>query len=739
MWGRAVNGYSLHPAYEGAVTANSLIAEFASTPTRVDLLFSKPKDALLASNGGPTLSDGVTISVRAFDRAGHLTASAEYPITQAEFLARRWVKKTIAAGSGVAKLEVRVGAGGLGSTPYFDSTLVGFEVKSLRAGFVWLGKMLLAGLAFFLVALVCVTSASAVSFARSASALVQRLVQHSAFPYAVVSAAILAVAFWSLKNSSFIYFWDYRNYWQKTETLYELMIAGSWQELMSSVAQSYSADYSLVPAILPALLSLIGGHPGRLSYPLIITAAYAVPAYIAVAYLGKRLVAGAANVEKGSSWAYASLVVFVSLPVFFGQVLNLMPDIGGVVLFVMALLYGESIVASVAAAPNSGGASQLKDLLRSSLGFGLFCSAMFLFRRWYAFAVVGMSCVMAILVLRAAVVDKENRGLIIKHAGLAVAAIGLAILPFVSWVLLDWVKDARTHNYSDLYASYKHSLGVDMRQFFSTFGAGVLVVCAASILLTGRDSRGRRLSILLAGSSFIAAILFMRVQSPGMHHYYLLMPLLGGGMAAFSLALRRRNGPLSAVALGLLILGGNALTTMGSRDQLQAILPGYASWLPKEQPFEAGYVNLVNWLNSPPNHSKRFCVVASSSQINQGVFDELWQIIPGLQKDSFSGRIIHLGEVDSRDGAPIEAVKSCEIALVGTPLQTHLDPGQQYSVQIVQEDLMGGTGIGAAFDRNAKVFEMDANTKMYAYLRNREVSEVEYADLVDRFRKKRQL
>ena len=45
-WGRSISGYNMHPAYDTAVVLNSLVATFASRPSKVNLLFTKPPQAL---------------------------------------------------------------------------------------------------------------------------------------------------------------------------------------------------------------------------------------------------------------------------------------------------------------------------------------------------------------------------------------------------------------------------------------------------------------------------------------------------------------------------------------------------------------------------------------------------------------------------------------------------------------------------------------------------------------------
>lgn len=146
-----------------------------------------------------------------------------------------------------------------------------------------------------------------------------------------------------------------------------------------------------------------------------------------------------------------------------------------------------------------------------------------------------------------------------------------------------------------------------------------------------------------------------------------------------------------------------------------------------------GYEQIGHWLSSAENSGKTFCVIASSLEINQGIVPEVWQIDPALSESDFVGRLINLPEVDSRDGAPSKALNRCDLALVGDPLQSHLPPGNQDNVRLVQEELMNGDGIGAAFERTPTVFEMGGKVRVLAYRRARAISDAEYHALVSRF------
>lgn len=738
-WGRSVGGYFLHPPYENVRVLDSLVGEFSSNPNELSVLFSKPQEALISPNGTPTIGDGVSIEINVFDSSGLPVKSQKYDVSQEDFVKNHWIERKLESRSGISKVQIIVSSGPPGSSPHYDSTLVAFEIKSIKAYmFVFIKmllRMLLVGFAFItlsLFAFLVLRDFQFLRFSRYTSDVL-----NSGFPFLLILA--MSVTYWSASRTSFVYFWDFRIYWQKTEELYELMISGAWWQAVKVFTDYYSSDYSMLPAVIPAFISLFIGYPTRLTYVLTIVSIYAVPAYIMVAYLAKRLLESGLRPklnDKRNTWVFSSLTIFLGIPLFFGTTLCLIPDIGGVVLFVAALLCASSLVKAIASEPgNPMSREQSADLLKSSLGVGIFISLMFIFRRWYVFAGVGIVFSCIILVSIESWINRKYFRNVIQRAFYALVLIAFSALPFLSWVLFDWSRTIEQRDYSNLYSGYKNSLGSDFYSFLNVFGLVMPALCLAFILLVRRLNPDRYLLFILVISSLVASLLFLQVQSPSKQHFYLLMPLLGAFLASLSIVIFRRYGLFASVLLSVLLMVGSGMATWTSQGNnwTSILFPQYADWLPKQQPYVTGFAEIARWLILPENEKKKFCVVASSGLINRGVFRELWQVIPGLQKKSFDGRAIRLGEVDSRDGPPTEAINKCEIALVGLPFQSHLRTGEQYSMKIIQEDLITGTGIGSAFNRDAKLFYMDNDTKILAYYLVREITDSEYSNLVDRF------
>lgn len=735
-WGRMAGGYNLHPAYEAAVVPNALVTTFLSQPKKVRLLVAKPQSALFQPDGTPTASDGISLEISAFDVSGKLGYSKTLTISQEDFLKKRWVEKAIRMDTGIASIKVRLTSGPPGSTPSFDSTIIGFQVSNLLANTEAVGKVMLICLGFFVLALFLVLNVRALliefSTRRHAAATL------TVFYCALIFSCLVLIAYWSESRTSYVFFWDFRNYWEKTEALYELIKAGSWMQAFSMFASAYASDYSMLPTVAPALSSLVTGYPTRLNYSLSITVLYAVPAYIMVAYLSKRLLDGhsrAVDMPISSGWILASLPVLFGLPLYFGTTLFLMPDIGGVVLFSGALLSASTLVDAIREQPDHAQPGLISNtLFRSSISLGVLFSLMFIFRRWYVFAAAGIACAVVMLIsieiLRAGVSRRKVMARAFTSALLTV----FAALPLLCWVLFSWSRDFGQHNYSNLYASYQFSLAHDAQAFKDVFGVAAPLLCIVGGGFIYVLGKAKPLFFLLTLSTVIACALFLHVQSPGRHHFFLLMPLLGAFLAGLSILIARRFGFMASVCLTLILVVGGALATRPLSTKYGiTIFASLEDSQPKHQIYATGFAQMSEWLASSENENKTFCLVASSPLINQGIFGELWQILPNVARHAYDQRLIQLGQVDSVNGPPMPIIKECQIFLVGVPFQTHMAPGQQYTLEIIQKDMVNGTGVGLAVERTPRIFSMGDNIEMQAYQTIRNITDEEYDDLVKRY------
>ncbi len=494
---------------------------------------------------------------------------------------------------------------------------------------------------------------------------------------------------------------------------------GQLAALLRLFVNSMKDEYSLLPVLAPGAVLAVSSPPSRAWYQGAVIALYAAPAILALGVLARDLARRAARRRAAAAGqaailALAVFTVFAAYPTGMAVVARGMPDIGGLVLVVAALRLADRLARLLALpAGQDARIGQLARLITLALALCLF--GMFLFRRWYAFAAVG---VLAMLMFEAALLVARRRADFRWREAISAAALGgLALLALGAPILIDWLPNPGAHDYVTIYAAYRKEPSVVVAELFDWYGAALLGVAVCCAIFLGLRSGDRRLLRLTCGSTLIAAALFLGVQSPAIHHAYLLAPAFAATIGGAMLMLFER----SRIA-GLTVAGALAAFTL---------TPAVSSWAPRGFAPTAGQRpapradlaelgRLKAWIDANARPDRRYCVLASSYTINDAIVDELWQLDPkGLPLIAGEASKVSVGmaHVDTRDGPPVDNMKDCAIMLVGDPVQTHLVLAYQQTVIVPASEMLAGVGIGANYRRTGEVFRLEKGVKLVVFER----------------------
>jgi hypothetical protein len=499
---------------------------------------------------------------------------------------------------------------------------------------------------------------------------------------------------------------------------------------------SMKDEYSLLPVLGPGAALAATAPLSRACYTGAIIALYAAPAYFALGILARDL-ARRASPSRSASFnrpivlALAACAALVSYPTGMAVVARGMPDIGGLVLVVAALRLCDRL-ARLLALPSGHDARVGQFLRRVVLALALCLFGMFLFRRYYAFAAVG---IVAMLALEVALLAAKRRASFRWRQTISAAALGaLSLLALSAPVLIDWLPDPGAHDYATIYAAYRKELSVFVSEICDWYGAALLVAAACCAIFLAIRSPDSRLLRLTCGSCAISALLFLRIQSPAIHHVFLLTPAFAGSIgAAILLAFERRR------TAGVIVAAALAAATL--TPAVSAFTPaGFAPTAGRPSAPRSDLAELARlkeWVQSHATPEHRYCVLASSYTINDAIVDELWQMDADGSPLTAKGETrinVGMAHVDARDGLPVDKLKECAIMMVGDPVQTHLVPAYQQNVIVPASEMLEGTGIGALYRRNGEVFDLEKGVKLIAFDRIRPLDDSDMADLRARWR-----
>jgi hypothetical protein len=512
---------------------------------------------------------------------------------------------------------------------------------------------------------------------------------------------------------------------------------GQFPLLFALVAASLKEDYSWLPALPTGAAMAVGAPLSRTLYQTAVALFYVGPALFALGVLTRDLLLRAgergAALKTGLCAAFAGLAAFLVYPTGVVVASRGMPDIFGLVFVVLALRHGEKLWRALAlGARHDALITPLARRLTLALCLDLF--AMVMFRRWYAFVDAGLLSILALGVASRALTSANfawSRALQSASLGL------LACLALFSPILADWLSNLQAHQYVDAYAPYRKAPVVDLMRALEWVGIAPFALALAGAVVLWRTSANRRLLILTLGSAIIAAGLFLRIQSPAAHHYYLIAPALAALAAApLVLAFARRR------VLGLALMGCWGVLAL-EPALVDASLPFVFALAAPHAPRSdlKELMRMRTFVAARTRPGDVVCGLGSSYTFSNQLIDELWQLAPEqppLPPPGTPRLVVSMFDVDTVDGAPNPDMKNCGVMIAASPIQTHLVPDDQMTVILPTREVLTGQGIGTHYQRTGEVFHLENNVQAIVFERKTPLTDDDMQALDARWREARQ-
>jgi hypothetical protein len=536
----------------------------------------------------------------------------------------------------------------------------------------------------------------------------------SALTVVALTAALAAFNAYYVIVSQDLMIADFMFYRMVSIAVGTLLREGNVVGLMVNLAASVPKDYSWAPALAPGAALAAFGLTSRVAYQAAILTCYAAPACLALAWAAQKI----AGVR---SFPFALAAVAAAYP--FGLVVAArgMPDIGGLALVVLALHLASKLAQALSLPVERAKTRKLAFALALTL------FAMFLFRRWYAFAALAIGLALAGEIAALAL----RRRLRWPDALLAASVGALTLLALLAPVLADWLPNPQAHDYARMYAAYRKTPAMlaEVVGDWCGFAVLALALAGAAFTLTRRARRFARLALV---SGPLAALLFLRVQSPYPHHLYLLAPFVTLFVAAPLLMLFSRSRPAGLAALAA--LAALTLTPAG------AMLP--KGWFPAAGRPHAPRADMAelhrlkDWVDARATPAHKVCGLGSSYTFSGQLIGELWQFKDKspLSRDKSASTSVGMTDVDTVDGPPNPAMKDCAVMIVGDPVQTHVIPSYQLTVTIPSQEMLDGSGIGAHYRRTGEVFALEKGVRAIVFEQTSPLTDADMEALAARWR-----
>ncbi len=548
--------------------------------------------------------------------------------------------------------------------------------------------------------------------------------------FAVALALLSVYATYLVLASRDLMIADFMTYRGIAMMVARLADAGDWPLLLSAAVQSITQDYSWAPGLVPGLLLALTMPTSRALYTFALLALYAAPTALALSILARDCARRAGLARDAPSAIVLALgvtAVFVAYPAAMAVAARGMPDVGGLVLVVCALKLAERLARLLAL--GHGHDARVEPMIRRvAVALVLTLYAMFAFRRWYAFAAAGILVVLALEVGSMAL----RRGARFRWKdAVAAAALGaLTLLALLSPVLVDWAPNLGAHDYAQTYAGYRKPPDVFLRELSDWVGLIPALAALAGAAFLWVRSRDKRLLRLTLGGAVIAAALFLRIQTPYIHHLDLIAPAIVVPIAA-SLTLIFATTPRAAL-LGLAALGAITLSPLARTLNPLGLAP--IAGLPRAPRADLNELKrLKDWVDQRARPEAKVCGLGSSYTFSGQLIGELWQLRPERGPSRLKLGVA-MPDVDTVDGPPGAGLKDCAIIIVGDPIQTHLDPDYQQTVIVPSREMLTGQGIGVKFRRTGEIFHLENGVSAVVFKRLALLDDADIAGLQARWR-----
>jgi len=526
----------------------------------------------------------------------------------------------------------------------------------------------------------------------------------------VPAAFITALVLWHTGYELTAHYWDNANYWLVCSDFSQQMQDGPLVASRSFWSSLGDNDYTLLPAVLPSLVMIPAGDSRR-AYQLAQSLIYGtLVCWTAVAAVrGMRQHSGHTF---GLGAAMAVLWVTLLCPMLWDATMRGYLDLGGVglalVIFRLYLTRRPSVITR-----------------QQALVLAILAVTLVLFRRWYSFWVVAFFATAGAEFTLASIMrlTRKKWPSWSELRPIVLAATWIVFL-FSSFA---WNALLRIYasDYAVLYAGYRstrswHERIVSLLEFI---GYGYVILFAAAAVLVIARSETRRIALYAVIMAVIIIVHFYRVQDMGFHHRLLLVPsfivvvsLALCDILTWRLWLRM---PVLLLLAGLSVIGFVLSFAPQYHAQLQNVFP----WLtnapayPERRDDTSELLALANDANDEAGRRQsRFVILASSDVLNQ------WHILTvhrslGVPHPKPFRQVI-ITEVDLVSGFP-DGFFEADVVAVPSPPQTHMRPEQQSIILGLSERVQKGYGLGAAYQRIEKTYQLRSGVTVSLYVRTR--------------------
>lgn len=525
-------------------------------------------------------------------------------------------------------------------------------------------------------------------------------------------------------QNQFVYYWDYGGYWTASYNTMNELFQSPMETLKSVYSSILESDYNnILPLVISIPLKCFGYTFSK--YVMINYLLFLIPVWgITVSIIWKLVLKYYPDLKKGKKkqgiFIFTVLLVVLFNPFYYAMfygyidVACLVPALLAILLFMNydCLSLDKKQV--------------LRDLLISAL-----LLLTFLFRRYFAFYVVGYGTALLVYSAYKVIQVRESKewGNKIKNAFLNLFIVGGVATCILLLFFRRLVFRILENNYADQYKAYDAPFITKSRLLIETLGPITLAFVVLAILLSAISRKARKITFFCTTAMIVTIIAFFRVQTMGDQHIYTIagevciLMILGIYQI---LDLIHRDSYKVIVSVFLSIIFGIGFLNCFFPSVRSLVAPIARIYSKNYYPMKRGDMeslhNLADDLNSLTDGTNKYVYIcASGSVLNASVMESLDK----PYSDSAVHNMYWTADVDLRDGFCSNSL-CADYVVVTNPVELHLPKGTQEVVRFLSEEIKkSDSPIGRHFEKLDRSYLLDNNVTAYIY---KKISDFETSD-----------
>ena len=525
-------------------------------------------------------------------------------------------------------------------------------------------------------------------------------------------------------QNHFVYYWDYGGYWTASYNTMNELFQSPLETLKSIYSSILESDYNnILPLVISIPLKCFGYTFSK--YIMVNYLLFLVPVWIVtVSIIWKLVLNYYPDFEKGKKrqgiFTFTVLLVVLFNPFYYAMfygyidIACLVPALLAILLFVNydCLSLNKRQV--------------LRDLLIS-----LLLLLTFLFRRYFAFYVVGYGTALCIYSTYKVIQVRGSKEWMrkIKNAFLNLFIVGgtasLILLLFFRRLVFRILEN----NYANQYEAYDAPFITKSKVVIETLGPITLVFAAVAILLAATLGKARKITFFCTIAMIVTIGTFFRVQTMGDQHIYTIageacILMILGIYQILDLIHRDSYKVIVSVFLSIIFGIGTMNCFFPSvRSFVAPIAKVYSkNYYPMQRGDMESLHDLADDLNSLTDGTNKYVYICASGPVlNASVMESLDK--PYI--DSAVHNMYWTADVDLRDGFCSNSLYA-DYVVVTNPVELHLPEGTQEVVRFLSEEIKkSDSPIGRHFEKLDCSYSLDDNVTAYIY---KKISDFEKAD-----------